>query len=130
MVATSRQEGLIEPFEHELLVGALDLEQREIVEVMVPAADVAWASVGASVAELEQAIVDSGHSRLPVIRPAPRREARLRAREGPARRRRRRSGTGPGPPSASTRCSSCDADSTWVTSCAGCRPSAGTSRWC
>jgi magnesium and cobalt exporter, CNNM family len=71
MVATSRQEGLIEPFEHELLVGALDLEQREIVEVMVPAADVAWASVGASVAELEQAIVDSGHSRLPVVPPGP-----------------------------------------------------------
>ena len=70
MVATSRHEGLIEPFEHELLVGALDLEQREIVEVMVPAGAVAWAPVGASVAELEQIIVDSGHSRLPVIGPA------------------------------------------------------------
>ena len=70
MVASSREEGLIEPFEHELLVGALDLEQREIVEVMVPAAAVAWVSVGASVSELEQAIVDSGHSRLPVVGPA------------------------------------------------------------
>jgi magnesium and cobalt exporter, CNNM family len=71
MVASSREEGLIEEFEHELLVGALDLEQREVVEVMVPSGDVAWASTEASVAELEQAIVDSGHSRLPVVGPEP-----------------------------------------------------------
>ena len=67
MVASSREEGLIEPFEHELLTSALDLEHREVREVMVPSTEVAWAPAEASVADLERAIVQSGHSRLPVI---------------------------------------------------------------
>ena len=89
MVASSREEGLIEPFEHELLVGALDLEQREIVEVMVPAADVAWV-VGRGVGRRAGA---GDRRQRPLAaagrRTRPRRVARLRARQGPARRRRR-----------------------------------------
>jgi CBS domain containing-hemolysin-like protein len=67
MLADSRHEGLIEPFEHELLTGALGLAEQPVSSVMVPWADVATTTRGSTVADLEQIIVERGHSRVPVV---------------------------------------------------------------
>jgi len=64
MLAASREEGLIEEMAHDLLSGALDFGERPLTEVMVPRAQITWVSRDATVAEAEQAIVASGHSRL------------------------------------------------------------------
>jgi CBS domain containing-hemolysin-like protein len=64
MLAESREEGLIEETAHGLLSGALDFGERAIREVMVPREDVTWVSRRASVAEAEEQVVASGHSRL------------------------------------------------------------------
>ncbi|HEY4378235.1 MAG TPA: hemolysin family protein [Acidimicrobiales bacterium] len=67
MLATSRDEGLLDPFEHELLAGALDFEERPVASVMVPRDQVAWVQASASVEDIEALIVERGHSRLPVV---------------------------------------------------------------
>ncbi|MEY2449242.1 MAG: magnesium and cobalt exporter, family [Acidimicrobiaceae bacterium] len=64
MLAASREEGLIEEMAHDLLSGALDFGERPLSDVMVPRAQITWVSRDATVAEAEQAIVTSGHSRL------------------------------------------------------------------
>jgi CBS domain containing-hemolysin-like protein len=64
MLAASREEGLIEEMAHDLLSGALDFGERPLSDVMVPREQITWVSRDATVAEAEQAIVTSGHSRL------------------------------------------------------------------
>jgi CBS domain containing-hemolysin-like protein len=64
MLAASREEGLIEEMAHDLLSGALDFGERPLSDVMVPRAQITWVSRDATVADAEQAIVTSGHSRL------------------------------------------------------------------
>lgn len=67
MVAASRDEGLLEEFEHSLLRGALNFGERAAASVMVPRERMVtvqrWATIGA----VEQLVVESGHSRLPVV---------------------------------------------------------------
>ncbi|MDH3752241.1 MAG: hemolysin family protein [Acidimicrobiia bacterium] len=67
MVDASRGEGLIGEFSHGLLSGALEFGSRSVESVMVGWADVVTVSRASTVAELERIIVESGHSRLPVI---------------------------------------------------------------
>src|SRR5256714_15162061 len=64
MLAASREEGLIEEMAHDLLSGALDFGERPVRDVMVPRASISWVSSEASVAEAEELIVSSGHTRL------------------------------------------------------------------
>jgi CBS domain containing-hemolysin-like protein len=64
MLAASREEGLIEEMAHDLLSGALDFGERPLRDVMVPHELITWVSRGSTVAEAEQTIVTSGHSRL------------------------------------------------------------------
>jgi CBS domain containing-hemolysin-like protein len=64
MLAASREEGLIEDVAHDLLTGALDFGDRPVCEVMVPRGQITWVSRDATVAEAEELIVSSGHSRL------------------------------------------------------------------
>ncbi len=66
ILEVSRREGLIEGFRHDLLSGALDLGSRPVSSVMVPIEAVVVVDRGASVARMEQLVVESGHSRLPV----------------------------------------------------------------
>jgi CBS domain containing-hemolysin-like protein len=67
MVAASRDEGLLEEFEHSLLRGALNFGERTASSVMVPRDLIVtihrWATIGA----VEQLVVESGHSRLPLV---------------------------------------------------------------
>jgi CBS domain containing-hemolysin-like protein len=67
MLAHSREEGLIEPFEHDLLTGVLDFRDRPVAAVMVPRDRMVIVHAGVTVAEAEAVAVESGHSRLPVV---------------------------------------------------------------
>jgi CBS domain containing-hemolysin-like protein len=67
MLAQSHEEGLIEAFAHDLLAGVLDFGDRDVASVMVPRDRVVAVSRRATVSEIEQVVVRSGHSRLPVI---------------------------------------------------------------
>lgn len=66
MLAHSREEGLIEEFEHDLLTGVLDFADRPVSAVMVPRGRVTVLAGDATVAEAEQLAADTGHSRLPI----------------------------------------------------------------
>lgn len=67
LVTASREEGLLEDFEHRLLSGALRFQARAVSSVMVPWERVVTVPRTATVAEVERLVVDSGHSRLPVV---------------------------------------------------------------
>lgn len=69
MVAESRGEGLIGDFEHTLLSGALHLGEHPASSVMVPLAQVATAPTDEPVSRLEQLVVSTGHSRIPLVEP-------------------------------------------------------------
>ena len=64
---TSREEGVLEEFEHALLSGALDFRARLTSSVMVPAAEVVFVDRRMTVAAIEGLAHRSGHSRLPVV---------------------------------------------------------------
>jgi len=67
LIKESRGEGVLDDFESSLLSGALDLGEREAASVMVPWTEVATVRRSATVAEIEATVVDTGHSRLPVV---------------------------------------------------------------
>ncbi|HUP75225.1 MAG TPA: hemolysin family protein [Acidimicrobiales bacterium] len=67
MLAASRDEGLIEDFEHSLLAGALDFRARPAASVMVPRERVDTVTRRMTVREVQVIASESGHSRLPVI---------------------------------------------------------------
>ncbi len=66
MLGESHDEGYIEEFAHELLTGVLDFSERAASFVMVPRDQVVYVHRSATVAEIEQTMVESGHSRVPV----------------------------------------------------------------
>jgi CBS domain containing-hemolysin-like protein len=66
MINASRRAGFIEEFEHGLLAGALDLGCRTVASVMVPRRAVVTVGRRMTLAEIEEVIVASGRSRLPV----------------------------------------------------------------
>lgn len=66
MLAESRGEGLIEEFSHNLMTGVLDFGGRDAASVMVPADELVTLPRTATVAEVERAVIDSGHSRIPI----------------------------------------------------------------
>lgn len=68
LISASRQEGFIEELEHRLLTGALTFSERDAAEVMIPRNRVVAASAEVTPAELEQLVVTTGHSRIPVYR--------------------------------------------------------------
>jgi CBS domain containing-hemolysin-like protein len=67
MLGESHDEGYIEEFAHELLTGVLDFSQRDAAFVMVPRDEVVSVRRSATVAEVEATMVESGHSRMPVV---------------------------------------------------------------
>jgi CBS domain containing-hemolysin-like protein len=64
MLAESHEEGLIEETAHDLLSGALDFGDRPVSQVLVQRAEITFLSRLTTVAEAEQQVVASGHSRL------------------------------------------------------------------
>ncbi len=66
VLAASRSEGLIEGFEHDLLASALHLGSRPVTSVMIPRSEMVVVDRRMTLAEIEDVIVTSGHSRLVV----------------------------------------------------------------
>ncbi len=66
LVNAARQEGLIEEFDHTLLTGALDFGELTAQSVMIPRSNVEAVTRSMTIEQVEQVIVTSGHSRLPV----------------------------------------------------------------
>jgi CBS domain containing-hemolysin-like protein len=67
MLGESHDEGYIEEFAHELLTGVLDFSERDAAFVMVPRDQVVVVARSATVTEVERAMVESGHSRVPLV---------------------------------------------------------------
>jgi CBS domain containing-hemolysin-like protein len=67
MLDASRQEGLLEEFEHSLLAGALDFRSRVASTLMVPRERVVYVNRRMSIGSIERIAHRSGHSRLPVV---------------------------------------------------------------
>lgn len=67
LVEASREGGLIESFEHDLLSGALGLDVRPVHEIMVPWAEVTTVPSTATLEQLERVVTGRGHSRIPVV---------------------------------------------------------------
>jgi len=67
LLEESRGEGVLDDFEHSLLSGTLDLREATVASEMVPWTDVVKVPAGSTIAEIEQTVVTSGHSRLPVL---------------------------------------------------------------
>ncbi|HUF33269.1 MAG TPA: hemolysin family protein [Acidimicrobiales bacterium] len=67
MLAVSRREGLLEEVEHRLMSGALAFAARPVSAVMIPREQVVAVGAAASVERVEEVVLDSGHSRLPVF---------------------------------------------------------------
>jgi len=66
MVATGEEEGVVEPTERKLIGEVFEFGERVTAEVMVPRVDVRALPKQATLAEARQAIVETGHTRLPV----------------------------------------------------------------
>ena len=66
LLAASRQAGMLEEFEHELLTSALGFTERQVGEVMVPLERVVTVPATSTPASVEKVAVERGHSRLPV----------------------------------------------------------------
>lgn len=72
MISESRSEGLLDPEEHTRLSRALQIRHRTAGDVAVPldrirAVSAAAPGSGPSVADIEQALADTGYSRFPVV---------------------------------------------------------------
>ena len=66
MIAESAAEGAIDPVEHRLLSGAIVFGDLDAGAVMVPRTEMKAVSVSATPADLEQLVIDTGHTRFPV----------------------------------------------------------------
>ncbi len=66
LIAGAHEEGVIEVAEHDLLAGALDFRARTAGSVMVPRSRMVSIVRSTPVAEIEDLVARSGHSRLPV----------------------------------------------------------------
>jgi CBS domain containing-hemolysin-like protein len=67
LLDASREVGLLEEFEHNLLAGALDFRSRAASSVMVPRERVVYVNRRMTVGSIERIAHRSGHSRLPVV---------------------------------------------------------------
>lgn len=67
MLGASRDEGLIEDVAHQILTGALHLQDRGLSSVLVPRDQVGWLPRTATPAEAEALVVASGHTRIVVV---------------------------------------------------------------
>jgi CBS domain containing-hemolysin-like protein len=68
MIAHSAEEGLLEEFQERLLSGAIELGERDAGSAMVSRTELRAVPLTASPAEIEELVVRTGHSRLPVFR--------------------------------------------------------------
>ncbi len=66
LLRAGKEQGVIEPEEKEMIASIFELGETLVREVMVPRVDIVAVDVEASFAEVVKAILEAGHSRLPV----------------------------------------------------------------
>ncbi len=66
LIDEGEQRGLISEDEGEMIQGIFSFRDMIAREIMVPRTDVAYAPIDASVAEVTQLVIQSGHSRIPI----------------------------------------------------------------
>jgi CBS domain containing-hemolysin-like protein len=66
LVDESRREGLIEPNQEHLLLGALQFEERDVRSVLLPAAELETVTFDVTPEQVEQLAARTGYSRFPV----------------------------------------------------------------
>jgi putative hemolysin len=66
LVASGEEEGVVAPAERKLIGEVLEFGEKIVAAVMVPRVDVRALPQEATVADACQAVIDSGHSRLPI----------------------------------------------------------------
>ncbi len=66
IIGAGRQEGVIEEFTHQLLTGVFALTERDVSEVMVPRPDIVALTVSDTIEDVERAVRETGHSRIPI----------------------------------------------------------------
>ncbi len=66
MVASAKEEGVVEPGEQKLIGEVFEFGDTITAEVMVPRVDVRALPKDATLVEARQAVIDTGHTRLPV----------------------------------------------------------------
>jgi CBS domain containing-hemolysin-like protein len=66
LIAEGRREGVIGDFAHRLLTGAIVFGDRAAAGLMVPRPDTVAVDAGATVADIEDLMLRSGHSRIPI----------------------------------------------------------------
>ena len=67
VIKASKDDGLIESFEHELLTSALDLGRRPVSSIMINRSQMVTINRKMNLSAIEEVVVSSGHSRLPVV---------------------------------------------------------------
>ena len=68
VVAEAQTAGVLEENERAIISGIVRLADRPVREVMTPRTDIDWLDVGATRAEIREALDETPHSRLPVAR--------------------------------------------------------------
>lgn len=68
IVETAENEGEIEAHESELIRSAIEFEDREVIDIMVPRVNVVTVDLDDSVDEIYNTYIESGYSRLPVYK--------------------------------------------------------------
>ena len=71
LLADAKEEGVIEPAEHELLEGALEFKAQSAGSLMVPVGDVVSVQRNTPVEDIEVVVAESGHTRVPVWETGP-----------------------------------------------------------
>ncbi|MBA3350429.1 MAG: HlyC/CorC family transporter [Actinobacteria bacterium] len=66
MIRESAKEGLMEDFEHRLLSGAIDFGAKDAGAIMIPRTDVVAIPAMATPADVDEVVLETGHSRFPV----------------------------------------------------------------
>lgn len=67
LVAEAESAGVLEPEERSMIAGIMRLADRNVRGLMTPRRDVDWIDMGDSQEEITRTIMESGHSRLPVM---------------------------------------------------------------
>jgi putative hemolysin len=71
-IAASLEEGLdagvIEAQEHQMVRNVFRLDDRQVGSMMIPRVEIVWLDAGATAADVQRVIGESGHSRYPVCR--------------------------------------------------------------
>ena len=68
LLAEGAAAGVVEPVEHEMIEGVMQIADRPVRSIMTPRTEIAWLDVAASVEAIRAAVAGEAHARYPVCR--------------------------------------------------------------